>query len=109
MIGDGIIYPSKIISLSTMYVRLSCLKFDLNSSKTVGWIKKIMLTHNRYAEELSFVKRMACSSHALGFWHLWLVTHSKTLCVFYLKIKLQFVTLDGAKFGKFHHGTLSQG
>ena len=62
---------------------------------------KMLKPHDTYAEELSSIKRRASPSHALGFWHLWLVTHSKTLCVFYLKIKLQFVTLDGLKFYSF--------
>ena len=47
-------------------------------------------------------------SHTLGLWPLCYVAHSKYRCVFDLEIQLQFVTLDGAKFGKFHHDTLSQ-
>ena len=63
----------------------------------------MLFTQHTYAEELSFIKRRASPSHVLGFWHLWFMTHSKTRCVFYFKIKLQFVTLDGAPIFQFYY------
>ena len=68
---------------------------------------QIIQTHHTYAEELSFIKRRASPYHALGFWHLWFGTHSQTRCVFYLKIKLQFLSLDSALMSQFHFPKLS--
>ena len=67
---------------------------------------QMLEVHHTYAEELSFIKRRASSSHALGFRHVRRIPHRLPPCVFLLEIQLQFVSLDGALIFQFYFGML---